>query len=69
MSVNIKEVLNELYALDPDLREKESEIKKIIERMIKNRPVVEINEVYQRELRAKILREIGTKKKMSWFQF
>lgn len=69
MSVNIKEVLNELYALDPDLREKESEIKKIIERMIKNRPVVEINEVFQRELRAKILSEIGTKKKMSWFQF
>lgn len=69
MSVNIKEVLNELYALDPDLREKESEIKKIIERMIKNRPFVEINEVFQRELRAKILSEIGTKKKMSWFQF
>jgi hypothetical protein len=63
MSVNIKDILDELYALDPDLREKESEIKKIIEKMMKNRPEVEINETFRSELREKIMREIATMKK------
>jgi len=43
MSVNTNDILEELYALDPDLRQKESEIQKIIERMIKNRPEVAID--------------------------
>jgi predicted oxidoreductase (fatty acid repression mutant protein) len=63
MSVNIKDILDELYALDPDLREKESEIKKIIEKMMKNRPEVEINETFRSELREKIMREIASMKK------
>ncbi len=63
MSVNIKDILDELYALDPDLREKESEIKKIIEKMMKNRPEVEINETFRAELRQKIMREIAAMKK------
>jgi hypothetical protein len=63
MSVNIKDILDELYALDPDLREKESEIKKIIEKMMKNRPEVEINETFRTELREKIMREIASMKK------
>lgn len=68
MSVNTKDILEELYALDPDLRQKEAEITKIIERMIQNRPVVEINEDFRAELRRKILQEIsGTKKPVLWF--
>ena len=63
MSVNTRDILEELYALDPTLREKEAEIKKIIERMIKNRPEVEINETFRSELREKIMREIATMKK------
>jgi len=63
MSVNIKDILDELYALDPDLREKESEIKKIIEKMMKNRPEVEINETFRTELRKRIMQEIATMKK------
>ena len=63
MSVNTRDILEELYALDPTLREKEAEIKKIIDRMIKNRPEVEINETFRSELREKIMREIATMKK------
>lgn len=58
MSVNINDILEELYALDPDLREKESEIQKIIERMIKNRPEIQIDESFRNELRHKIMLEI-----------
>lgn len=58
MSVNINDILEELYALDPDLRQKESEIQKIIERMIKNRPEIQIDESFRNELRHKIMLEI-----------
>ncbi len=58
MSVNINDILQELYALDPDLRQKESEIQKIIERMIKNRPEIQIDESFRNELRHKIMLEI-----------
>lgn len=68
MSVNTRDILEELYALDPTLREKEAEIKKIIDRMIKNRPEVEINETFRSELREKIMREIAaTRKSTVWF--
>lgn len=70
MSVNIKDILDELYALDPDLRKKEWEIKKIIEKMMKNRPEVEINETFRSELREKIMQEITAMKKPAlWFQW
>ncbi len=58
MSVNINDILEELYALDPDLRQKESEIQKIIERMIKNRPEIQMDESFRNELRQKIMLEI-----------
>lgn len=58
MSININDILEELYALDPDLRQKESEIQKIIERMIKNRPEIQMDESFRNELRQKIMLEI-----------
>jgi hypothetical protein len=58
MSVNINDILQELYALDPDLREQESAIQKIIERMIKNRPEVAIDAWFRDELRRQIMIEV-----------
>ncbi len=70
MSVNTKDILEELYALDPDLRQKETKITKIIERMIQKRPEVEINEVFRSELREKIMQEIhAVRKPIFWFQW
>lgn len=70
MSVNTRDILEELYALDPTLREKESEIKKIIDKMIKNRPEVEINETFRAELRKKIMHELTSMRKSAlWFQW
>lgn len=67
---NIKKILDELYALDPLLRKKEPEIRKIIEKMMKSRPKIEINEAFRAELREKIMREIASKKKPSyWLQW
>lgn len=62
----IKHILDELYALDPLLRKKEPEIKKIIEKMMKSRPKIEINEDFRAELREKIMREVIYVKKPSY---
>ena len=54
----IKKLLEELYLLEPSLREKEQQILHIIENMQKNRPNIIINEEFKNELRAKLLAEL-----------
>lgn len=58
MSPNVKTLLEELYLLEPSLREKEDQIVRIIENMQKNRPNIVINEEFKNELRAKLLLEL-----------
>jgi len=53
MQPNIQTLLEELYLLEPSLREKEDQIVRIIENMQKNRPNIVINEEFKNELRAK----------------
>lgn len=54
----IKQLLEELYLLEPSLREKEQQIIHIIENMQKNRPNIVINEEFKNELRSKLLSEL-----------
>lgn len=58
MSPNVKTLLEELYLLEPSLREKEDQIIRIIENMQKNRPNIVINEEFKNELRTKIMTEL-----------
>ena len=58
MQTNVKTLLEELYLLEPSLREKEEQIVHIIENMQKNRPNIVINEEFKNELRAKLLLEL-----------
>ena len=58
MSPNVKTLLEELYLLEPSLREKEDQIVLIIENMQKNRPNIVINEEFKNELRTKIMIEL-----------
>ena len=58
MSPNVKTLLEELYLLEPSLREKEDQIVHIIENMQKNRPNIVINEEFKNELRTKIMTEL-----------
>ena len=58
MQANIQTLLEELYLLEPSLREKEDQIVHIIENMQKNRPNIVINEEFKNELRTKIMTEL-----------
>lgn len=60
MSANINTLLEELYALEPNLKNHEKEIVRIIKAMMKNAPRVDIDESFRAKLRAKIQSEIGT---------
>lgn len=51
----IQNILLELYAIDPDLREHEEQLKQVIEKIIAQKPQVKIDDVFVKNLRKKIL--------------
>lgn len=51
----VKNILNELYALDPELAKYEKEIKKIIEEYLKAKPDSKFDEKFALELREKVM--------------
>lgn len=60
----VKNILNELYALDPELAKYEKEIKKIIEEYLKAKPDSKFDEKFALELREKVMaraKELKTK--------
>lgn len=70
MRTDIKNILDELYALEPDLRAKESEITPIIEKMLANKPKIDMDETFRAELKTKILAEIHARTaKPSWISW
>lgn len=54
--------LEELYILEPSLKEKETEILALIDRMTLNRPAINIDESFKMELKKTILKEFAMKK-------
>lgn len=52
----LKEILEELYALDVNLRSKEKELIAIIDRITAQRPEVKFDQAFRRRLRAEIMR-------------
>jgi hypothetical protein len=62
MEKNVKNILEELYLIDPSLREKEDELKKIIKTMMEIKPNVEIDEKFKENLRNKVFEKITSKK-------
>ena len=68
MSYNIKTLLEELYTLEPSLRDKEDSIIRIITQMQKNKPSVVIDEDFKRALKNKVMHELlGKSQKTSWY--
>ena len=69
----LKDILDELYSLSPELRKQEDAIVRIIEKMQQNRPKVDMNGVFREELKARILGELRklhtppVSKESSWF--
>jgi glycine cleavage system protein P-like pyridoxal-binding family len=62
MEKNIQNILEELYLIDPTLREREKELKKIIHTMLEVRPNVEIDENFKENLKNKVFEKITSKK-------
>lgn len=58
----VKELLEELYILEPNLRKQEKKLENIVSLMIRNIPKSEINNEFRKELRKEILLKIHTKK-------
>lgn len=54
--------LEELYLIEPSLKEKESEIITLIEKMTIHRPAVEIDDAFRKRLKQAILQEFSNKK-------
>lgn len=52
---NVEEILNELYSIEPSLRDKEVEVKKIIQTLLESRPEITIDENFINQLREKLL--------------
>lgn len=61
MQNSIRHFLDELYIIEPHLKNKESEIVSIIDTMMKNRPHVSIDASLKKKLKQEILSTIVTK--------
>jgi hypothetical protein len=58
MENKIRKILDDLYMIDDELRNNEKELKVIIEKLLKSKPEVEINEQFIEELKVKILEQV-----------
>ncbi|MEK7575657.1 MAG: beta-propeller domain-containing protein [Patescibacteria group bacterium] len=54
---NVEEILNELYSIEPSLRDKEAEVKKIVQTLLESRPEITIDENFINQLREKLLKK------------
>lgn len=61
MNTSIEQIVQELYALDPALREHDTDVRALVAELIKARPDVLIDKAFQQELRSTILHTIETK--------
>ena len=65
--MNIQEILEDLYTLDPALRAEEAELKDIIEKLLANRPDAEPDEEFKARLKNELLAECERRKKRAGF--
>lgn len=67
MDNTIRSILDELYQIEPTLQSKETEIVSLIEKMIQDRPKIQINQIFKNELRDEIIATFAhEEKKASW---
>jgi hypothetical protein len=58
----VKDLLEELYILEPSLRKQEKKLVEVVSIMVKNIPKTEMNPEFKRELRKQILSKIHSEK-------
>ncbi len=59
--INIDQILQELFSVDPALKDRESELRAVIEKMLASKPDTAIDEEFVRGLRQKLLAEADLK--------
>lgn len=59
--MNIKEILEDLYKIDPSLRNEEAELKKLIDGLVKNKPEAEPDADFKERLKSELLEQIEKK--------
>jgi hypothetical protein len=57
MSIEIKKILDDIYMIDPSLKDKESDLIRIIEELNKRKPVLAVDQAFIKSLREKIMNE------------
>lgn len=62
MANEIKKILADLYEIDPDLKNHETELIKIINKIITSKPVVKIDKKFAKQLRNQLLDKTSAKK-------
>jgi len=71
MDIEIQKILEDIYRMDPSLKNKESEIVKVIDELVAAKPDTKFDENFKQQLRAKIMQKISAMppKKIShgWF--
>jgi Ca-activated chloride channel family protein len=69
MVTMIHDILHDLYEVDPTLKKKEKELKKIIEKLISSKPSVVMDEEFKKTLKKKLLRQFNkeTHPAIQWF--
>ena len=65
--INIRDILEELYTLDPALRSEEADLKEIIEKLIANRPEAEPDEDFKARLKKELHEKSEQEKKRAGF--
>lgn len=65
--MNLEQLLEDLYKLDPSLRTQEAELKEIIEKMISRRPDAEPDEEFKKRLKAELIARMEQRKKRAGF--
>ncbi len=66
MKNDISSILEDLYMIDPSLKGMESDLKKMIEKLIEAKPDVQINKEFVKELRQQLMAEMPAKQ-TNWF--
>lgn len=65
MDKNIEKILNDIYLIDENLKEKEADLVKIIEELLKSKPDVKIDHEFMVKLKKELMELTGSEKKVS----
>lgn len=58
----MKQLLEELYKIEPELREKEGQIEEIVAQMLVHKPITKVSENFKKVLKNRLISEMALRK-------